>query len=178
MELTVLAAYLLHQVLISLLDAGVRHRLLWVTDGINNISLTALAFASTPAAQRQHQRGYWGFIFHNQLFIKKLSYVWFNSVYYWNMFPAHKISLDNDKLSMCHIIGLGPVLSCTWYFPNSVPEPTSFSWHHCLLWWTRLLLSSHLQLPLVSLEMPWQPDALTIYLQRHKQREDVVSIPP
>lgn len=42
--------YLLHQVLIRFLDAGVRDRLLRVADGINHVSLTTLPLSPTPAA--------------------------------------------------------------------------------------------------------------------------------
>lgn len=74
--LTVLAAYLLHQVLISLLDAGVRHRLLWVTNGINDISLTALAFASTPAAQRQLRFHFPRSTLYQEALLSVMSTVW------------------------------------------------------------------------------------------------------
>lgn len=49
-----LPAHLLHQVLVRLLDAGVGDGFLREADGVNDVSLTALTVATTPAAQRQH----------------------------------------------------------------------------------------------------------------------------
>lgn len=43
-------SHLLHQVLVSLLDAGVGDRFLRVADGVNHISLTALPVTAAPAA--------------------------------------------------------------------------------------------------------------------------------
>lgn len=50
-----LPAYLLHQVLVRLLDAGVGDGFLRVADGVNDVSLTALPVTTTPAAQRRHK---------------------------------------------------------------------------------------------------------------------------
>lgn len=45
--------HLLHQVLVCFLDAGVGNRLLWIANGINDISLAGLAVATTPGARQR-----------------------------------------------------------------------------------------------------------------------------
>lgn len=46
-------SHLLHQVLVSLLDAGVGDRFLRVADGVNHISLTALPVTAAPAVGKK-----------------------------------------------------------------------------------------------------------------------------